>query len=331
MEPVGRLIDRPDERCCRRFILRAQDYLLERGLTAVSEILSPGSESVFRELDRSGRLVLFVDGWRRVEEWDRTSPPPESGERFRVETLKLFLDGSFGSRTAALEDPYLDDPGDRGMLFYEDGELAGLLSAAGDAGWRVAMHAIGDRAVRQACRAIDSLGWKHRGRFRLEHLQLIPAGFAADLARCGAAASVQPVHLPDDQVWLAARIGPERCRRSFVWRSLLEAGMPLALGSDWPVAPPDPLLNIHIAVNRAGFGEKVRAEFATGEGLDPVSAVRAATYGWAVAAGMEGFRGAIAPGRAADLTLVSGVSPDLADWSEAKIELTVCGGEVFAH
>lgn len=328
IDQVRRLVPEPTESQLRGFILRAQDYLLNCGLTAVSEVLGKATEDIYRDLDHSGDLLLDVDAWLRIEDWDRKTLPSTVGERFQLRTLKMFLDGSFGSMTAALDGPYENNPDNAGILFYEDDELAGLLKDAADLGWGVAMHAIGDRALRQVCRVISSLDVKSNRHFRIEHAQLVPSDMITGMASEGIIASVQPVHLLDDQNWLPGRIGSERCRDSFVWKSFLEAGVPLAFGSDWPVAVPDPCLNIHTAINRCGYNSQPLREFATGEELDPVQAIRSATFGWAVAARKNEYRGSIEPGQAADFTVLSGVSDNLRDWSQAKVEMTICGGVI---
>ncbi|MDP8239270.1 MAG: amidohydrolase [Candidatus Hatepunaea meridiana] len=300
-------------------ILKAQDYLLSLGLTAVSEVLDKVNEHIYRSLDDENKLKIDIDAWLRIENWEIGTPPPHDGKRFRLNTLKLFLDGSLGSRTAALNEPYLDDPDHSGVLFYTDEELYDIALPAVEAGWRLAIHSIGDRAVAQACKLFKRLPRVPTGPHRIEHAQVLPEDGVRMIVESGAVASVQPVHLIDDQRWLPPRIGAERCKRTSIWRSLFEAGVPLALGSDWPVASPDPLLNIHAAINRCGFNGEPSDDFELIESLPPYLAIRAATYGWAYATGLSDKRGSIAPGQSADLTIISGVSDDLHDWSKAKV------------
>jgi predicted amidohydrolase YtcJ len=100
------------------------------------------------------------------------------------------------------------------------------------------------------------------------------------------------------------------------------------LGSDWPVASPNPLLNLHAAINRAGFNEQPDPHFKPDEALPPHLAVRAASYGWAVGAGMTGIRGSLSPGKSADMTIVAGVSDDMRDWSQARVVMTICRGKI---
>jgi len=328
MNLIIRFIPQPERAAVTEHILSAQEHLLRLGVTAVSEILDSGAEGIYRELDADGRLQLMVDAWRRLDNGGIDSPPPQPGRRFQVNTVKAFLDGSFGSRTAALDAPFSDDPGNTGLLIYSDGEIFSQLSRVVGLGWRVALHAIGDRAFAQACRVLAQLPRVPAGPHRIEHLQLLPINGVKLMQQCFAVASVQPVHFLDDTPWLATHIGAERCRRTFIWRSLLETGVPLAIGSDWPVASADPRLNLHAAINRCGFKGGKFDEYDPAEALPPHLAVRAATHGWAVAAGLAHRRGAITPGLTADLTIITDLPAGLRDWSRAQIRFTICAGEI---
>lgn len=328
---VGLLLDskpKPSDVDQLGHILKGQSYVVRRGITAIGEVLERRGEDLYRQLDADGRLKIEVDGWLRVENWDGSAPPPP-GNRFRMETLKLFLDGSFGSRTAALFDPFADGEANTGELLYGEDELKEISHRAASLGWRLAMHAIGDHAVAQACRILVDVPKATRGRHRIEHLQLLPVNGLDCVVRSGAAASVQPIHLIDDQNWLLDRIGPERCRRSFLWRTFLRRGVPLPIGSDWPVAPADPILNIHTAINRAAYGVSPRPEFPFEEALTPAEAIRCATYEYALVAGLEHRRGAILPGFDADLTVVRNAPADLRDWSAASVQMTISRGEIL--
>jgi len=312
----------------KNYILSAQRYLTNLGITAVGEVLDSGSAEYYVELESEGALKLEVDGWKRIEQWDGR-PPEIHGELFKVDTLKLFLDGSFGSKTAALFEPFSDTGDDAGMLLYSDEELLGIAARAVASGWRLAIHAIGDRATEQACRVIGEAPRPRCGLHRIEHLQLLPENGLDCVARSGAAASIQPIHLLDDQVWLPRRIGAGRCRRSFIWKSLFERGVEIAIGSDWPVASPDPLLNIHTTINRAPFGGSTHPAFDFNEALSPMEAIRSASWGFAVVTGSSSRRGAIQPGYSADLTVISGLKDDLQDWSNAQVMFTIGRGEII--
>jgi predicted amidohydrolase YtcJ len=325
---VESVIPIPSNSDRKQHILTAQSKLLSLGLTAVSEVLEAGADEIYRKLDSSGELKLFVDAWQRIEHWEPGTRPPADGTRYQLRTLKAFLDGSFGSRTAAVNEPYLDGDNNSGLLFYSDQELWDMVVGAQDAGWRMALHAIGDRAIEQACRVLCSIPNRAQYRHRLEHVEMLPPKLVQRLADSGMTASVQPVHLLDDQLWLESCIGTERCKTVLPLSSISDHKIPLAFGSDFPVVDPDPLLNIHTAINRCGFGESARKEFAPDEGLNTANALLACTQGYAHAADLETVRGAIKVGQTADFTVVSGVADDLVDWSKAEVRMTVCGGVV---
>ncbi|MCF7810120.1 amidohydrolase [bacterium] len=322
------VIPAPSSDETKEAILTAQDYLLSLGITAVSEVLQPNSEIVYRQLDDEGKLKLDVDAWLRIDDWKPEMLPVDYGRRFRINTVKVFLDGSLGSRTAAMCEPYNDKPHLSGILNYTDDELIELLTPVTKSGWRLAVHAIGDCAIKQFCRIIEKLPHVDGINHRIEHVQVLPVEGVDILVKSGAGASIQPIHLIDDQRWLKESIGADRCKRNAVWQSLFNAGITLAIGSDWPVASPDPRLNIHCAINRCGFNGKPHECSLLSEALTPNTAIRAASYGWAAAAGLQKHRGSITVGQKADLTVVSGVSEDLKDWSGTKIEMTICNGEI---
>ena len=321
-------------------ILQAQDYLLSLGITAVGEVMSKELVAAYNGLYSENKLILDVDGWLRIEEWNGTSKPDIRFDRYKLDTLKVFLDGSLGSQTAAMSEPYLNLPDQTVDLMFSDSELTDMLTAAVEKNWRLALHAIGDRAVAQSCRILQQLPTLKSGPHRIEHLQLLPyvsesGGYqenidaAVRLVRDSrAVASIQPVHLIDDQRWLVKRIRTELVRKAFIWRSLYDAGVPIAIGSDWPVASSDPLLNLHVSINRSKYNDTPDQKISPNEALTPYSAIRAITYGHAFAIGEENSRGAITPGQKADITVISGVAEDLMDWSNAKVEMTICNGEV---
>ena len=325
---VSSLLPKLDKSDKKRLFLKAQDYLLKLGITAVSEVFDLGSDTLFEELDAGGELVLDIDGWIRLENWDGMEPTNDNYRKLSIKTLKIFLDGSFGSRSAALIDPYSDDAFNTGTLFYKDSELKKIILNAQNSGWQIAMHAIGDSAADQALRVLSEVPVLKNIRHRIEHIQLCPDDFKTKLGKKNFSASIQPIHLLDDQKWLMDRIGKNRSKRGFLWKSLLEEGITLASGSDWPVAGPDPLLNIHTMINRCGFKGEVLPEFNSNEKLDPVAAIRSVSYGWAYASGKENIRGSISSGQKADLTIVSDISPDMKDWSDAKISMTICDGKI---
>src|SRR5690606_24224336 len=174
-------------------------------------------------------------------------------EWIRLAGVKGFVDGSLGSTTAAFFDPYLDEPSSRGLMVTPEDSLRRWIGAADSAGIQVVVHAIGDRANALLMDIFDSVAAAHGPRdrrFRIEHAQHLRSEEIARMAASGVIASMQPYHAADDGRWAAKRIREPQLRGTYAFRSLLDANAHLMFGSDWFVAPLDPLLGIWAAVER---------------------------------------------------------------------------------
>ena len=247
---------------------------------------------------------------------------------FRTGSLKLFADGTLGSRTAAMLEPYDDAPG-RGMAVLSPEALAAAVGEAAAHGFSVTIHAIGDAAVRHALDAIEG----HREALaalplppRIEHVQVVHPDDVPRFARLGVAASMQPQHAYTDAP-VARRAWGRRCRTAYAWRLLLDAGAWLAFGSDAPVEPPHAALGLACAVARLTADGQ---PFEPGQALPLDAALAAYTSGAArLAAGRLGA-GALAAGEAADLVVwdrdLHGTTP--AELAAAKPHFTVLAGEI---
>jgi predicted amidohydrolase YtcJ len=297
-------------------VVSALAHLARLGLTAVHDAgVTPEVLAVLRRLAAEDRLPLRVEAMI-----DGAAPLPELRElmeaarrapatgRLAVRAVKLFADGALGSRGAALEEDYADDPGNRGLLLLEPGALAERVRAIAAAGLQPAVHAIGDRAVGATLDAFEAAARDHDLRAlrpRIEHLQLVLPRHLPRLVALGVVASMQPVHAASDGPWLAARLGAgtARLRGAFAWRSLAAAGVPLAFGSDFPVEEADPRAGLAAAETRAAPGAP---PFQAEEALDRASALAAFTRGAALACFAEARRGMVREGMEADLTLFAG-------------------------
>lgn len=286
------------------------------GLTSVHDAgVTPEVLEVLRRLAREERLPLRVevmlDGGAPLPELRealaevRSAPPVP---RLAVRSVKLFADGALGSRGAALEEDYADDPGNRGLLLLDPAELAERVRAIAAAGLQPAVHAIGDRAVGATLDAFEAAARDQplpALRPRIEHLELLLPRHLPRLRTLGVVASMQPVHVASDGPWLEARlgVGTARVRGAFAFRTLAAAGVPLAFGSDFPVEDPDPRAGLAAAETRARPGG---VPFLPGEALDRAAALAAFTRGAAHACFAEGRRGMVREGMEADLTLFAG-------------------------
>jgi predicted amidohydrolase YtcJ len=280
------------------------------GVTSIEDVEAPWAVEAYARLREEGRLSARVSAWlpmdldrAQAEALRRRFPPDDPW--ISVSTLKVFLDGTLGSRSAAMLEPYADDPGNAGSLRVDPRQLAEETARADDAGWTVAMHAIGDRAVRLAIEVLENLPARPRPRpHRIEHVQVIAERDLPRLAACGAVASIQPVHFTEDRHWIESRLGPRRAAHAYPWRSLLRRGVPLAIGTDWPVAPLDPFRGLEAAKRgHSPFSDAPVGEHA--EALTLAEAWEAYTLGPARAAGRERELGTLDPGRRADFVVLS--------------------------
>ncbi len=309
----------------------AAHALHAEGVTAVHDY-QRNAEDWHRMHALAGRARLRVlqhVGLEQMREATRTGLRGGEGDDwFRTGSLKLFADGTLGSRTAAMFEPYGDAPG-RGMTLIEPDALAELVSEAAGAGFSVAIHAIGDAAVRHSLDAIAA----HRDRLarlalppRIEHAQLVHDEDVPRFAALGVAASMQPQHAASDAPY-ARRAWGKRCRLAYAWRTLLEAGAPLAFGSDAPVEPPSASLGLACAVARLTADGK---PFHPEQAIPLDAALQAYTSGSArLAAGRLG-RGTLEPGEPADVVVwdrdLHRAEP--ADLGGARPRLTVLAGEI---
>jgi predicted amidohydrolase YtcJ len=252
----------------------------------------------------------------------------------RVGHVKLFADGGQGAHTAWMLEPYLDSGG-YGLPLMPTAEMARAIERANLAGLSVAVHAIGDRAIRELLAILEGLANRHRHLprqqipNRLEHVQNVRPEDVGRLAALKIVASVQPIHLVDDMAMVEQTVGP-RGRWTYAFRDLLAAGVPLAFGSDCPVADPNPCWGIQAAVTRQQRDGSPPGGWYPAQRLTAAEAVWAFTMGPAHVSGRSHEMGSLTPGKLADLVVldrdVLAVEP--MEMSEAQVVMTVVGGKV---
>jgi len=226
-------------------------------------------------------------------------------------------DGALGSRGAALLAPYSDEPSSSGLEITTEPLLEKAARAAVKSGWQIAVHAIGDRGNRNVLDAYAAAGVGPAQRFRIEHAQVVALADIPRFAKLGVIASMQPTHATSDSPWAEQRVGPERIKGAYAWRRMLEAGVRLAFGSDFPVEKPAVVDGIRAGVERAGW--------TVDQKLTVDETLRAFTTGAAYAAFEEAWRGRAAPQLAADFTVFDGPAAQL---GRAPVETTIVGGHV---
>ncbi len=305
------------------------------GVTSIHDVGSDRSFAVFQSLYLKKKLQLRVLHALPVETMDGMAASGfRSGlgdELLRIGALKVFLDGALGSHTAHLKRPYTSERSSRGVSVFSADEFTDLVGRAFRAGWAIAVHAIGDAAVR---RALDGF-LKHVRRrpkaiaSRIEHAQLIDPDDLADFARCGIVASMQPSHLLTDRDTAIKHWGTRRARWSFPFRSLLNERIPLVFGSDTPIERLRPLEGIHAAVNRSRPGDE-RGPWTRAEVLSVYDTVYGFTVAAAEASGEQDTKGTVSPGKVADFAVLSDniFETERANIMQTSVIMTVFNGRV---
>jgi predicted amidohydrolase YtcJ len=251
-----------------------------------------------------------------------------------IGVLKDFIDGSLGSSTAKMFEPYLNEPDSTGIYVTPPGKLRERILAADLAGLGVAVHAIGDRGNAELLEIFAEVCQKNpqrNRRFRIEHAQHLRPVDYQRFGELGVIASMQPFHIIDDGRWAEGRIGAKRCASSYALRSLLDADAKVAFGSDWPVAPLDPLLGIDAAVNRRTLDGKHPEGWFPQQRITVREAIECYTRTSAFAAFQEKDLGTLEAGKLADLVVLARdiVSPDERDRiATTEVVMTVVGGRV---
>jgi predicted amidohydrolase YtcJ len=325
----------------RRALELAAADAVSHGVTSAQDYSSWADFLVLEQMEREGALPV------RVSEWLTFGDPPEVLTRERAShahddlmlhtgMLKGFMDGSLGSRTAALEEPYSDEPHNRGIPRYEQAHLDAMTLERARLGFQIGFHAIGDRAVSMALHAFAMAeaalpaAQRTRVRFRIEHDQVIAPRDLGRQAALHVIASMQPSHLLTDMRWAQQRLGPARARYSYAWKSMLDHGIPLAFGTDYPVESVSPLRGLYAAVTRLPeppVAAEVAAYFPE-ERLSIAQALYAYTQASAYAEEMETLKGRLVAGQLADFVVLDrdllAVSP--AEIFNARVLRTVVGG-----
>jgi predicted amidohydrolase YtcJ len=322
MEKYVARIPPPSHEERRRALELATADAVRQGVTSAQDYSAWEDFRVYEEMEREGKLPLRVSEWLTFDDppavliRERDSHPHDD-LMLHTGMLKGFMDGSLGSRTAALNDSYSDDPHNRGLPRYEQSRLDQMTIERARLGFQIGFHAIGDHAVSMALQAFAAAeaalpaAQRTQVRFRIEHDQVIAP---ADLARQAALhviASMQPSHVLTDMRWAAQRLGPARARYSYAWKSMLDHGIPLAFGTDYPVESVRPVRGLYAAVTRlpepaagAAAGTATAQPYFPEERLSIAQALYAYTQGSAYAEGMEALKGRLIAGQLADFVVL---------------------------
>ena len=324
---VARVVPAPSREEKKRALELALAEARRYGITSISDAVSGyDTLELYRELLDADRLTVRVAEWlsfdtpldtlvRQRDEFNAAKVDPA---RIRITALKGFVDGTLGSRTAAMLAPFADDPGNSGIPRRAPEELNRMAAERAAAGFQITLHAIGDRANRMAldayAAALTAPGRGREGpltpqtapaeaRHRIEHAQVVaPADFAR-FRDMGIVASMQPAHAVSDKRWAQDRLGEYRVLGAYAWHTMRAHNVRVAFGTDWPVEPINPYLGLFAAVTRQSPDMQPRRGWWPQERLDIAEAIRCYTAAPALASFEEADKGQIKPGMLADLVV----------------------------
>ena len=334
---VNAVMPNPPAELEDRALDTAMAYVAAQGVTSVVHMGTWRDLAIFERAHKAGRLKTRIYAAVPLATWEQLRDTVAARGRgdawLRIGALKGFVDGSLGSHTAAMLQPFTDAPSDTGLFVNTHEHLYEWTSGADKAGLHVIVHAIGDRAIRDQLDIFERVE-KENGprdrRFRIEHAQHIAPPDIPRFAKLGVIASMQPYHAIDDGRWAEKVIGPERSKTTYAFRSLRDAGATLAFGSDWFVAPPTPLEGLYAAVTRRTLDDRNPTGWIPEQKISLEDALRAYTRGAAYATFTEKEKGVIAAGTLADFAIIdrdlTKVAPEAI--RDAHIALTAVGGRV---
>jgi predicted amidohydrolase YtcJ len=337
MDAVDSALPDPPAELEDRALDAAMAYVAEQGVTSVHHMGSWRDLAIFERARHANRIATRIYAAVPLATWERLRDTVAARGRgdswVRIGLLKGFVDGSLGSHTAAMLQPFTDVPTDTGLFVNMPENLYQWVSGADKAGLHVTVHAIGDKAIRTQLDIFERVA-KENGprdrRFRIEHAQHIAPPEMARFGQLGVIASMQPYHAIDDGRWADKVIGAERAKGTYAFRSLLDARATLAFGSDWFVAPPTPIEGIYAAVTRRTIDDRNPSGWVPEQKITVEEALRAYTRGSAYAAFDDAERGILKAGALADFAMIdrdlTRVAPD--SLRDARVALTAVGGRV---
>ena len=320
--------------------LAATDHAARLGVTSVQDMSAGDDVGLYQVMLEHGELKTRIYGIRSIVSWEALGKvgvrAAFGNEWLRIGGLKGFADGSLGSTTALFFEPYADAPGTRGLLFDQmlpEGAMLQRVAAADQRGLQVLIHAIGDEAnkiILDLFQQVAALNGARDRRFRIEHAQHLRPTEIPRFGRQQVIASMQPYHCADDGRWCYKRIGPERAKGTYAFRTLLDTGAVLAFGTDWTVAPLNPMEGLKAAVTRQTLDGKNPNGWIPEQKISLAEAIRAYTVGSAYAEFQEKVKGSLTPGKLADLVLLDCdiFKSDLAQIDKVKVTMTVVDGKV---
>jgi predicted amidohydrolase YtcJ len=337
-------IPKPTHEKRRQAIELALADLASHGITSAQDYSQWEDFQIYEDLEHEGKLTARISEWLTfddsIEELNRKRDShPASDNMLHTGMLKGFMDGSVGSRTAALLEPYSDDPNNSGLPQYEVAKLNAMTKERVLAGYQIGFHAIGDKGVQMALDAfaeaekaakeakVKAVDGGSDYRLRIEHAQITTPQQILRFKELKVIASMQPSHLLTDMNWSESRLGPKRAEHSYTWAEFLRRGVTLAFGTDYPVEPVTPFRGIYAALTRTS--EDGKKSYYPAEKLNIEQTIAAYTTGAAFAEFAEKQKGKLEPGMLADFVVLDQDITAAAPLKilETKVVRTVVGGK----
>jgi predicted amidohydrolase YtcJ len=307
MEFIDKAMPPPTEAESRGMLDGALKALSSVGLTSVHDAgIDANSDRLFRDYADHGKLTtrvyaMIMDTGADFDKLSKNGPLKSyANDLYALSSVKLVSDGALGSRGAALIEPYSDDPHTRGLLFYSDGDVQQKIAKAAKAGYQVNVHAIGDAGNKQVLDGFAMLGAQPAMRHRMEHAQVVQLKDIPRFRQLGIVPSMQPTHATSDQNMAEQRVGHERIKGAYAWRTFLKQGSRIACGSDFPIESPNPFQGIHAAVTRQNMANFPAGGWYKQQAMTLHEAFRCFTLDAAWAAHQEKAIGSLAQGKWAD-------------------------------
>jgi len=314
MELVNKVVPLPTPAQARGTLDNALAALARVGLTSVHDAgIKVAQDDLYRDYADHGKLTARVyamigDTGADFDELAKEGPLKSyANDVYALAAVKLYADGALGSRGAALMSPYSDMPSTKGLLFHPNDEMLSKMNKAMKAGYQVNIHAIGDAGNRQILDAYAQLIPKYNNaqlRHRIEHAQVVALDDIPRFKKLGVIPSMQPTHATSDQNMAEHRVGPERIKGAYAWRTFLDQGSKIACGSDFPVESPNPFEGLHAAVTRQNNAGVPAGGWYKNQAMTMNEAFRCFTLDAAYAANQENVIGSLEPGKWADFILI---------------------------
>jgi len=339
------VIPKPTHEQMQQGIEVALADMAEHGITSAQDYSPPWENfQIYEDLEKQGKLTARISEWLPFDDWlevlkAHRASHPQSDLMLHTGMLKGFMDGSLGGHTAALREPYADDPGNSGLPRYEQTKLNDMAKERVLAGFQLGFHAIGDQGIQMALDAfaaaekaakdgkVKAANGGDDYRLRIEHAQVTTPAQITRFKELNVIASMQPSHVLTDMRWAQARLGAKRAATSYAWAAFLNKGVTLAFGTDYPVEPVTPFRGLYAAVTRKS--ENGRQEYFPEQKITMDQAIAAYTTCAAFAEFEEKEKGKLAPGMLADFVVldrdVTAVAPEKI--LSTKVLRTVVGGK----